>query len=419
MKDKTLLLIGGGLETVHAVQLAQSRGLHVVVSDYRADAPAMLAADDRLFASTYDIPGTVAAARRYHQTVRSIDGVLSVGVDVPCTVAAVAAALRLVGISPESAALSADKLAMKEQFRRDGVPVPWFVEVATPHELARIACCCDEMLVVKPVDSRGSRGVQRLLPGLDPSLAFARARDHSPSGRVMVEAYLDGPQISTESLLLKGRAYTPGFSDRNYEYLDRFAPYFIENGGELPSVLPRRIQDNVRSLVERAGASLGVTNGMLKGDIVVHEGKPYIIEVATRLSGGFFCTLEIPLNTGVDFVGAVMAWALGETVDTTLLAPLHQRPVVQRYAFLDPGEVIRVEGLEDARRLPGVAEVMTYVKPGDVVRVPTDTTARAAMVIATGDTIAEAQARAQAALKAIKIETALPGQHIHRKAASF
>ena len=418
MKKKTLLFIGGGLETVHAVRQAQSRGLHVIVSDFRADAPAMVAADDQLLASTYDIEATCAEARRYHDTVQPINGVLSVGVDVPRTVAAVAADLGLVGISREAAALSADKLAMKQRFQRDGVPIPWFAEVATPHELSRIACCCDEMLVVKPVDSRGSRGVQRLLPGLDPSLAFSRARDQSPSGRVMVEAYLEGPQVSTESLILKGRAYTPGFSDRNYELLDRFAPYFIENGGELPSALPRRTQDAVRALVEQAAASIGVTDGMLKGDIVVHEGKPYVIEVATRLSGGYFCTLEIPLNTGVDFLGAVIAWALGEPVDTTLLTPLHQRPVVQRYAFLDPGEVVNVSGIEEARKLPGVAEVMVYVKPGDLIRVPTDTTARAAMAIASGETLVQAEARALAALKAIKIETAEPGQAYFRKAVS-
>ena len=39
-----------------------------------------------------------------------------------------------------------------------------------------------------------------------------------------------------------------------------------------------------------------------------------MIELAARLSGGFFCTREIPLNTGVDFVGAAIKLALGETV---------------------------------------------------------------------------------------------------------
>ena len=41
---------------------------------------------------------------------------------------------------------------------------------------------------------------------------------------------------------------------------------------------------------------MGVTDGTVKGDIVVHKGEPYVIELAARLSGGFFCTREIPLE---------------------------------------------------------------------------------------------------------------------------
>jgi biotin carboxylase len=258
---------------------------------------------------------------------------------------------------------------------------------------------------VKPVDSRGSRGVQRLLPGLDPYLAFERALEQSASGRVMVEAYLDGPQISTESLVLGGHAHTPGFADRNYEYLDRYAPFCIENGGDLPTTLSARDQDAIRALVDQTAASIGVTDGMLKGDIVLHRGKPYVIEVATRLSGGYLCTLEIPLNTGVDFVGAVTRWALGEPVDPQSLIPKRQTYVCQRYAFLEPGLVTAVSGIDQALQRPGIAEIVLYVEPGDIIKTPTDTTARAAMAIAAGASRAEAEANAWAALSALKIET--------------
>ena len=89
-------------------------------------------------------------------------------------------------------------------------------------------------------------------------------------------------------------------------------PIFIENGGDLPSHLPPEIQAKVKALVARAAMALGIVNGTVKGDIVVHNGEPYVIELAARLSGGFFCTREIPLNTGVDFVGQrdqARAWA--------------------------------------------------------------------------------------------------------------
>ena len=118
-----------------------------------------------------------------------------------------------------------------------------------------------------------------------------------------------------ESIVIDGVCHTPGFSDRNYEYLERYAPFFIENGGDLPSHLPANIQDKVKELVGRAASALGVTDGTVKGDIVVHRGEPYVIELAARLSGGFFCTREIPLNTGVDFIGAAIKLAFGETIE--------------------------------------------------------------------------------------------------------
>jgi biotin carboxylase len=203
--------------------------------------------------------------------------------------------------------------------------------------------------VIKPVDSRGSRGVQRIAQVEDLAKAYALARSHSPTERVMVEEYLDGPQVSTESIVIEGRCHTPGFSDRNYEYLETYAPFFIENGGDLPSHLPQDIQAKVRDVVARAAEALEVTNGTVKGDIVVHNGEPYVIELAARLSGGFFCTREIPLNTGIDFIGCAIKVALGETVSPEELEPKTSTAVIQRYAFPKPGRVVSVTGAETRR----------------------------------------------------------------------
>ncbi len=230
--------------------------------------------------------------------------------------------------------------------------MPWFAEVSTVQELQRIAIERGNNLVIKPVDSRGSRGVQRVAQVEDLTKAYALARSHSPTQRVMVEEYLDGPQVSTESIVIDGQCHTPGFSDRNYEYLETYAPFFIENGGDLPSHLPQDIQSKVKDLVARAAAALGVTTGTVKGDIVVHNGEPYVIELAARLSGGFFCTREIPLNTGVDFIGCAIKVALGEPVLPEELEPTASNAVIQRYAFPAPGRVVSVTGAEDAHEGP-------------------------------------------------------------------
>ena len=402
---KTLLIISGGIEAADAARHAREMGLHVVVSDIDANAPGFAYAHDRLIADVYGPEETAGAAECYAREKRKIDGVLCVAADAPVTAALVANRLGLPGISLETARLACDKLAMKSRFRECGVPVPWFAGVANTGELRAAMAKHGPDLVIKPVDSRGSRGVQRLARVADLDAAFALAKNYSPSGRVMIEAYLSGPQVSTESIVTRGRCYTPGFSDRNYELLDVHAPFFIENGGDLPSHLPQRIQDKVKDVVSRAATALGVTEGTVKGDIVVHNNEPYVIELAARLSGGFFCTREIPLNTGVDFIGCAIRVTLGEAVPPEEMMPSRQQPVVQRYAFPKPGRVVGVRGADEARRVPGIADIVVTAKAGDVIPPAGDKRPSAAMVLATGATREAALAAAQAGLAAIEIET--------------
>jgi biotin carboxylase len=402
---KTLLIISGGIEAADAAKRARDMGLHVVVSDRDTNAPGFAFAHDRLIADVYAAEETARAAGNYHQRIRKIDGVLCVAADAPLTLALVAERLHLPGITRQTARFASDKLAMKFRLRERGVAVPWFAAVSSPSELRAIIAERGPDLVIKPVDSRGSRGVQRIARVPDLAAAFALAEKHSPSRRVMVEAYLEGPQVSTESIVTGGVCYTPGFSDRNYELLETHAPFFIENGGDLPSHLPPEVQDKVKAVVARAADALGVTEGSVKGDIVVHKGEPYVIELAARLSGGFFCTREIPLNTGVDFISCAIRVALGETVHPAEMTPWRQQAVIQRYAFPRPGRVTHVRGAEAAKRVPGVADVVVTAKPGDIIPAAGDKRPSAAMVLATGRTREDALAAARAGLAAIEIET--------------
>ncbi len=401
---KGLLIVCGGIEATHGIARAREMGLHVVVSDADANAPGLKLADGQIIASTYDPDGTADAAQHYARALHPIHGVICMGADVPHTVAAVAAKLALRGVSPETAHLAMDKLAMKERLGQAGVPIPWFAPLRDAHDLQCAMLESGRDLVVKPVDSRGGRGVQRMNAGRDAHEAYDAAKAHSPTGRVMVEAYLDGPQISTESILLNGVGYTPGFSDRNYEYLDRFAPWFVENGGDLPAQVSPETRKDVENTVTAAARALGLDNHNYKGDMVVHRGKAHVIEIAARLSGGYFCTREIPLSTGVDFVGATIRLALGEPVSAADLTPEFERPVVQRYVFPPAGRIAAIEGLETARALPGVIEVLPGKSPGDVIPPATSSAARAVMVLATGADMAEARANAARAVEAIRIE---------------
>jgi biotin carboxylase len=398
---KTLLIVSGAAEAVDAARRAKELGLYVVVSDQDPQAPGFEFADSRLIADVYGSDETAAAAERFSRKIRRIDGVICMAANAPMTVAAVSAKLGIAGLTRGSAQLACDKLAMKERLRDAGVAVPWFAAVRTTQELARLAVGHGSDLVIKPVDARSRRGVQHIANVGDLNRAFMLAVSHSPASRVMVEQYLSGPQVFTESLVVNGRCFTPVIADRNYEFLERFAPYFVENGGELPSRLEADIQEKIKAVVEKAAAALGIRNGTVKGDIVVHDGEPTVIEMG--VSAG--CSKEIPLASGVDFVGAAIKLALGEDIAPEELVASSAVPVVQRYLFPKPGRVVSSHGVEDARAVRGIADVVVTAKPGDVISSTGDKQVTAAMVLATGDTHAAALAAVNQALACIRIET--------------
>ena len=138
---------------------------------------------------------------------------------------------------------------------------------------------------------------------------------------------------------------------------------------------------------------------------MLFRSEPYVIELAARLSGGFFCTREIPLNTGVDFIGCAIRVALGERVLPAELEPSRQQPVIQRYAFPNPGRLVGVRGADAARCVPGIADIIVTARPGDVIAPAGDKRPSAAMVLATGRTREAALASASAAISALEFET--------------
>ena len=403
--NKTLFIVSGGSEAVPGIQRAKNMGLHVVVSDINPQAPGFDIADDSVIADTYGVEDTIAAALHYHKTIRPIDGVMCIASDVPLTVASVAHALGLPGITIETAQLAGDKLAMKERFAEKGISIPWFGRVDSLTHLHRILSEHGFPVVLKPVDSRGARGVLRLTESVDLDWAYEHSVSFSPSGRVMVEEYLEGPQISTESAIINGQVFTPGFTDRNYEFLDRFAPYIIENGGHQPSMLTTEQQSAVSRLAEQAVLAMGITTGIAKGDMVLTKDGPKVIEIAARLSGGWFSTDQIPLATGVDLIGAAIRMALGEQVPEEDLIPQYQKGVAIRYFFPKPGRVRQISNADKSDGMPWVHRLGFFVKQGDVIKPVTNHTRRAGFVITMGETRDQAVERAMHVVDSIKIET--------------
>jgi biotin carboxylase len=232
----TLLLLGASSDQLFVIRTAKSMGLRVLTVDMNPKSPGFDISDDYAVISTRDIPSLKAFIDEYLRKGNKIVGVTVMGSDIPQVVAALGEYLDTPTISTESARLATEKYEMKCRLKACGIPIPWFSLVNSADSLKEIAKSRGYPLVIKPVDRSGSRGVFRLTEGCELNHLFELSKSVSFSGKVMVEDYIPGLQISTESIMYRGRAHTPGFADRNYEKLELYKPHIIENGGWVPSI---------------------------------------------------------------------------------------------------------------------------------------------------------------------------------------
>ena len=169
---KTLLIIGASSESIPGFKKAKELGLDIIASDIDENAPALKYADYFIKASTYNAEETILKANEFHSKIRKIDGVICISNDVPLTVAKVANSLGLEGLKIQSALWSSNKLEMKKRFREKEIPIPWFKEVKSIDDLKKIVNSNPFEMVLKPIDSRGSRGVIRICNKTNLNWAF-------------------------------------------------------------------------------------------------------------------------------------------------------------------------------------------------------------------------------------------------------
>ena len=398
---KTLLIVSGARAAMPIIAAARRMGLRVLVSDGVPDAPGFRQADAGLLAPTADAEASVEAARAYAQRTR-IDGVIGVGAEVAGTVAAVAEALGLAGIPPATAALAADRLALRARLRARRVAVPWCAPVEGPAALEALAVRTQLQLALRPVD--GALAL-RLLPDVDPRWAVEVAAAASPSGSVMVEEQVAGARVRAEAIVVDGRATTVALADRDDEVLERFAPFVVERGSTLPSAAHPAAAERIAGTVAAAAAALGMRAGTLSVEVVLGPRGPVLVELGTGLPGGYVGTHEVPLATGVDLVAAAIRLALGEAPEPGALRARWCQGVARRFLLPAPGTVTSVRGTAEAAAGEGIALLEVVATPGRPIGPLGGWGCHGGVVIAVDETREGALRRAEAAEARVRIVT--------------
>ena len=389
---KKLMIVGASVLQLPAILKAKEMGLHVAVVDFNPRAIGIPYADKFYNASTMDEDAVLAAAEDYNP-----DGIMTLATDMPMRgVAKTSDKLHLHSINYETAVKATDKYDMIKAFKEHDVPSPWFFVVDTLEELKAHEADVTFPCIIKPTDNAGSHGVAKVYSFLELIDNYEYSHSCSRHGKVIVEEYLDGPEVSVEVMVVNGEVNILQITDK----ITTGAPHFVEMGHTQPSSLPADIQCQIKEVAEAACKSVGLDKGPAHVEMKVTLRGPVMIELGARMGGDNITTHLVPLSTGIDMVGSTIKVALGENPDIT--PTLHCGSAI-RYFEVPFGTIKAIEGIEEAKKIPGVKQITFTKVIGEKTTAIQCSNDRIGFVIAQGETAEKAVEACENVMKIIKI----------------
>ncbi|WP_421578607.1 ATP-grasp domain-containing protein [Shinella sp. M31] len=166
--------------------------------------------------------------------------------------------------------------------------------------------------IVKPSDSQGQRGVAKIEQVQDLAGAVERAISLSPTGSAIIEAYLNGVEVSTNVLVSGGKVVVAELSER-LVHGDHLIG--VPSGHLIPTANVSQANiDATDRLVRDVVQRLGIVNGCLYFQMKVTDQGPRIVEIAPRIDGCHIWRLILAARD-FDFMGLTLRTLTGEILD--------------------------------------------------------------------------------------------------------
>lgn len=363
MAQKRLMLLGGLRYLKPVIDAAHKQGYYVITADYLPNNIAHKWSDEYCNVSIIDKDAVLREAQRL-----KIDGIMSFACD-PGVVAASYVQNKM-GLPSFGPFESVEILQNKDKFRafltKNGFNVPQAKGFDSVEAAIQEIYWYPWPVIVKPTDAAGSKGVTRVDKAEDLKPALEYAMEHSISGHIIVEEFIDkkGCSSDTDSMSVDGKLVFTSFCAQRFdaEATNLYTPAAYS----WPSTFTKEEEAYLAYEIQRLITLLNLKTVVYNIEVrVAPNGKPYIMELTPRGGGNRLCEM-LRYATGVDMITAITRAIVGDPI----LEPIEQKPYNGHWAeiILHADESGIFDHLEISKDLPAeVVEEDLWVKNGDKV----------------------------------------------------
>jgi len=277
--------------------------------------------------------------------------------------------------TPDTVTRLTNKAAQRRALADAGLPVPQFWPVPAGSDSAtrtEISRAVRYPAIVKPQHGAGSRDAHRVLDAEDLSRVLERS-DPDRIGDLIVEELLpdswprdERPYadfVSVESIVTRGQISHLAVSGRA-----ALVEPFRETGNFIPSNLPAHVTSELIDVAGRAVMAMGASAGVFHTEVKITPRGPYVIEVNGRLGGSIPEIFALATGGAHSLLDIACRVALGEDMRFAELVPCRR----VGYSIIVPPplsatRVLRLDHLDEVRRIPGVDTLIVDRQAGDTV----------------------------------------------------
>lgn len=365
-KDKKILILAGAGPHTKVVESAKEMGIYTIVADYLPASrysPAKLVADESLMNNIFDVDELTLYGRE-----NKIDGVVGFCIDPtqrPCQKIAENLQLQAFGTWDQVVALT-DKKVFKQLCKVAGVDtIPEYFENDLESDIIQYP------VLVKPIDSRGSRGTT-VCHNIDELInALPIAKNESSDGDAIIEKYMANNQDLTISYLVKDGIPTlislgDRYPGREEDNLERQLSCTIQ-----PSRYVKLYMENVNNRVINMINHLGIKNGPVFMQGFVDGDTVRMYDPGIRLPGNEYERIY-KAATGMDLMKSIISYIVGDKIDDydgkiVGSYDLNGLCAIQYMINVGAGEIAKFDGLDEIEKDLRVIDIQQRHFVGDII----------------------------------------------------
>lgn len=331
------LVLCGGIPQIALMEYLKSKGIYVILADMNEKVVGRAYADAFYAVSVLDVEGIKAIALK-----ENVDFVITVCADqVLEVVAQISEELKLPCYIDFNTAQNVSKKSyMKKIFVEHNIPTSKYLILNTFDE--NVLKALRFPLIVKPVDSYSSRGVQKVVDIESMKAAFYNALQISRTHFVIVEEFVEGDELTVDVYIEDGKAHILGIS-----HLDKINEEgkFIIHRTRYPAQISLSVEEQIEQAAQNIAEAFGLNNSPMLIQLITDGDRISVVEFCARTGGGDKFRL-IKKVSGFDVVQAVADLTLGEKPHYKKHDRL-QKYITNEFLYCVPGVFEGMEGLQE------------------------------------------------------------------------